>query len=1163
MLGPLPACALTLISAAATCGLHIHGGHAHALLATPGDRPGYPGHAKDTASASLVQSHAALRRLRQSAEAEEVVVVTTPLELLTAISAGAAHLEVRGHMDLTDLLGGGGSGGSAGEARGRADGAAVGDPASGDDGMDGGVDGALTYLLGTLPATLKTVTGNCTDADMPQAMKRMLQERKPTLNRSPRQCMMVTDAPIFDTRAALWISHMYLRMHGSGRGSAVTIIHVSPGEDSSLWVSDCALQYDGVSSSTAVQVEGRAHFLDSQVSHMAQVTSVLSTSGDGSSVAVERVAFIGNSVATAVSGVIQAAYGSAVRVRNCTFTCNDAPYDLIDLTGTSQFFADDTTLRLFYGDAAGEFARIQPLGGEPAGLFLESEGAEELLVEGPSAEEPAATAATGGPVDPGSDAGSAAAPPPVTTIPPATPLFPDISDDQNPSTTPHSVQQAAAPPPAVSIAQLPAPMPGDAQIATDAAQRTAAAPQARDAEEPKGAEQEGEEGEHHKKKKKKKRKNSRQMGPGMQALVILVAISAFITVAVAIAALVIIRRRCRQKSDGADRGIYTSRRGKGPTLQNESSAKICHNLLASEDPSACLSSSTRMSSMQSIGRDTSTGRNASTRTGSMTLPPAHGLAAMMPPSRTRSRSLSSDTELGAALDGSGSAGATAASSATAVPSAAAAPTAIAGMGWLSERRRPLTGWMRDAAELAAAEAAIAATALCGPIYDSSSQMYGAGSERRVKSHHQFTTTTSNAIFEPEPCCSAPCTLKAAQQGSVGSRASWAASPFVPEIDARPAPGYPTHGTAEIGFPRAPRPPPSPGGRTGPPAVSRESVATLVTGGGVGDSSYEVSVRATLPPHADLRARLEFIEYQLDAFAAGAPLLREYVMSGPALGTRFKGGQAVVQMIRQQRTQHEFAMKAFASNVTFAAEAALYTDRSGPLGAFLPQAKAIMDNLDGEFRDPHGHRMPPCIIMEKGESLDMWCHRAEPDRPLVYAVLVHVAKRLADLHAAGYAHRDLKPANVMWLPRENRWTLIDFGCAARIGDRAPLAFTLAYAAPETVRAWRSGATDEVAAAATDAWALGAMAVQLLTREPLFEAGGSLRDAVSDQIAGDSGVLLPWEEGPRADRILGGLGLFRTAILGLLHRDPAQRLTVSTFCYTCRAALDGTALHPRTI
>jgi serine/threonine protein kinase len=67
------------------------------------------------------------------------------------------------------------------------------------------------------------------------------------------------------------------------------------------------------------------------------------------------------------------------------------------------------------------------------------------------------------------------------------------------------------------------------------------------------------------------------------------------------------------------------------------------------------------------------------------------------------------------------------------------------------------------------------------------------------------------------------------------------------------------------------------------------------------------------------------------------------------------------------------------------------------------------------------------------------------------VLANVALRLAEFHAAGYVHRDLKPANVMWLPRENRWTVIDFGCAGRVGESVPLSFTLVYAAPEVVSA----------------------------------------------------------------------------------------------------------------
>ena len=59
---------------------------------------------------------------------------------------------------------------------------------------------------------------------------------------------------------------------------------------------------------------------------------------------------------------------------------------------------------------------------------------------------------------------------------------------------------------------------------------------------------------------------------------------------------------------------------------------------------------------------------------------------------------------------------------------------------------------------------------------------------------------------------------------------------------------------------------------------------------------------------------------------------------------------MVQLIRQKRTHHEFVLKAFASHATFAAEAGLYTDPSTPLGDFLPQAKAIVDNADGD-NDP--------------------------------------------------------------------------------------------------------------------------------------------------------------------------------------------------------------------
>ena len=101
------------------------------------------------------------------------------------------------------------------------------------------------------------------------------------------------------------------------------------------------------------------------------------------------------------------------------------------------------------------------------------------------------------------------------------------------------------------------------------------------------------------------------------------------------------------------------------------------------------------------------------------------------------------------------------------------------------------------------------------------------------------------------------------------------------------------------------------------------------------------------------------------------------------------------------------------------------------------------------------------------------------------MLANISRRLSGMHEAGYVHRDLKPGNVMWLPRENRWTIIDFGCVARAGEQAYISYSLRYTAPEVIQALHRRECTIVPEPSLDAWSLGVMAFELLTGKPAFQ------------------------------------------------------------------------------
>ena len=80
----------------------------------------------------------------------------------------------------------------------------------------------------------------------------------------------------------------------------------------------------------------------------------------------------------------------------------------------------------------------------------------------------------------------------------------------------------------------------------------------------------------------------------------------------------------------------------------------------------------------------------------------------------------------------------------------------------------------------------------------------------------------------------------------------------------------------------------------------------------------------------------------------------------------------------------------------------------------------------------GDSLPACVVYERGEPLNEWCARSQPDTLAVLRMLCSVTQRVADLHSAGFAHRDIKPSNILWHPRTVSWAVSDFGCSAPLG-----------------------------------------------------------------------------------------------------------------------------------
>lgn len=103
----------------------------------------------------------------------------------------------------------------------------------------------------------------------------------------------------------------------------------------------------------------------------------------------------------------------------------------------------------------------------------------------------------------------------------------------------------------------------------------------------------------------------------------------------------------------------------------------------------------------------------------------------------------------------------------------------------------------------------------------------------------------------------------------------------------------------------------------------------------------------------------------------------------------------------------------------------------------PQVKPSMSAIREVVANNNGEAtascvLPPAIVMKRGEPLEEWAQRLQPNLPTALNALCGIAELLKELHGQGYIYYAMKPSNVAWFGDEKKWRLIDFACAARKG-----------------------------------------------------------------------------------------------------------------------------------